>query len=230
MLFQSLLPRFIKKKNHPSSRGAVKVSSMMFSELLTFKYGKHKNAEDDDADEEILSFRELFLKEDSREEQGNHAYAGDNGRSDCSVTAHRIYVCKLACCFAYGGADLVALLGKLKLNLLKLHKGEEDKTANCKGQFVRNVCDKLNVLLGYTDERAALHFEEDYVEEAAERINKGVAEGHQECDKSKALTVLFLSCYVKLGFVIAYTDNADYDKRDSAPYEEGDTISKEDNA
>lgn len=185
--------------------------------LFAFKNSKHKNTGDNGTDKQILSFAELFVKENSGKNKRNNADAGKNGRCDGAVSAHGVNVGKLTCGLTDCGDGFVLLFRKFKGNALYLHEDEKDDSADCKGEFIGDVCNKFDVFFGDSDKGAGFHFKEENIEEASECVDKRIAEGHHERDKRKSFAKSLFSFSAGTFFGVADSDDTCHDYGDCDP-------------
>ena len=171
--------------------------------LFAFQHRKHQNTNDDNADKQILLFRQFFFQENSGEQQRYHAYRGKDRCCNRSVSAHSVYVSQLTCGFTNGSDDFISLLGQFKFNAFDLHKNKQNQSADCKCKLVRNVSNQFDVFFRYADERACFHFEEENVKETSQCIDDRIAERHSKSNDCQFFTELLFSIIDSFLFFIS---------------------------
>ena len=87
--------------------------------LQFFADCQQEDADDDNGNKNVSLPGQLFLQEDTGQQQGHNTNRGENGGCDSVNTAKSIYIGELAGRFKNCGEDFILVLGQgTKLNLL----------------------------------------------------------------------------------------------------------------
>ena len=207
---------------------------MPFVVALEFFADCQQQDANDDNGNKCVSFPvELFLQEDTGQQQGNDADRGKNGGSDRILSAQCINIGELAGGFEYGCEDFVLVLGqRTELNLLTLHKDEQAQSKQGEGQLIAGIGNGFHGFLGNIHKGSTGHIfnqEERIIQKGAEGIQQGIHEGHAEGHDGQLFAQTLLSGGLAVVFDEADTQNTDGNDGDGDPGEQGDLFLQKNN-
>ena len=95
--------------------------------LEFFSHSQQQNTDDDNSDECVGLPVQLFLQENTGQQQGDHADRGQDGSSNGIHTAQGVDIGELTGGLENGCQDLVLMLGNAaELDTFGLHEDEQD--------------------------------------------------------------------------------------------------------